>query len=58
MTKLDKQKLIRLRGGLIDVNYMIKKLDRDNASENEKTNWINHKNDISNLINKLLGDTK
>jgi hypothetical protein len=58
MTKLDKQKLMRLRTGLIDVNYMIKKLDSDNASESEKTNLLNYKNDILNLIIKLQGDTK
>lgn len=55
MTRLDKQKLERLRGGLIDVNYTIKRLDRENASESEKANWLNHKNDILNLINKLQG---
>jgi hypothetical protein len=55
MTKLDKQKLSRLRGGLIDANYMLKRLDRENASESEKANWINYKNDLLNLINTLHG---
>jgi hypothetical protein len=55
MTRLNKQKLERLRGGLIDVNYTIKRLDRENASKSEKTNWLNYKNDILNLINKLQG---
>lgn len=58
MTKLDKQKLERLRGGLIDVDYTIKRLDRENASPSEKSNWLNHKNDILNLINKLQGGKK
>ena len=55
MTKLDKQKLDRLRGGLIDTDYTIKRLERENASASEKANWLNHKNDILNLINKLQG---
>jgi hypothetical protein len=58
MTKLDKQKLERLRGGLIDVDYTIKRLDRENAAASEKANWLNHKNDILNLINKLEGGKK
>lgn len=58
MTKLDKQKLERLRGGLIDIDYTIKRLDRENAAASEKTNWLNHKNDILNLINKLQGGKK
>jgi len=55
MNRLDKQKLERLRVGLIDIDYTIKRLDRDGASDSERANWLSHKNDVLNLINKLQG---
>jgi len=58
MTKLDRQKIERLRGGLIDIEYTLKRLDRESASDSEKANWLNHKNDVLNLISKLQGAKK
>ena len=49
MTKLNKQKIINLKAGVIDAKYMAAKVE----SEAEKKQWLDHANDLLQIINKL-----
>jgi len=53
MSKANKERALNLRAGVIDCNYMLKRLEAENASQSEIDNWLQYKKDILAVLAKI-----
>jgi hypothetical protein len=52
ISKENKQRIGNLLAGVIDCNYMIKRLE-DEGKHSETETWINYRNDLLTTANKI-----
>ena len=52
LSKINKERISRLQGAVIDCDYTIKRLERE-SNESELSNWITYRDDLVKVINAI-----